>query len=540
MSGFRNSAPTDTDAIFEPASSGRSVSASGYNGSAGVLTYCPLSFGSAAAATGMRISNGQDLSAIFAAKGSVAYLVPSASDTWQLVNNNGASAFHQDYPSDITYNISGHGIQSWNFGNGAIAYSGFGGYGQSSVNVVPGTGAYITLGSHNEGDTLAGYLQVNILANGTWTVVMYGSNGDLDHSSDGDLNNPDPAVTIGSGNWAENPAAGIGSAYNFSVRFNNQQHYAFFANGGNSGSGAGAWQFMNPGFSSVLGTAGVSESVSGTGMATTAWNGSTGLNVAGSGNLGGGASFQYNFSHTAAGATYPGNGSPGGDARGRDGAYRRLSSIDLSITISAVGGSASITGNLNLAAQMNWQDWSAKVGVSSPSPSPAPAPGGGGGGGCVTEESILCDGRAARDYVANDRHVSTHPYGERGETHSTVISAYSDAVRCWRIKTMRGGILDVSETALLQTQSGRMVRVTELMNHFIPVADKAQFQAHANGVDPSAAPVTWSWDQVRSVRALGIKPIRNLTMSQPDQGFWATSEPTSTLMVMHPNLKALP
>jgi hypothetical protein len=215
---------------------------------------------------------------------------------------------------------------------------------------------------------------------------------------------------------------------------------------------------------------------------------------------------------------------------GEDNWYHRLMTMDLQVVIS--GGGNTLTGQISLVLGLNWAHDT--FGGALP---PSGGGGGGGIGGCVTEETVLCDGRAAMHHDIGDYHVSTHPYGERGETHSTVYSAKTSPALCLRITTEKGAVLDVSHTALLQSRTGKKVRVADLMNHHIPIAPKEQFQAHVNGVDKEAPPVEWAWDRVVSVERIGFKKVRNLKMTQQEQGFWATSSPASAYMVMHPNLK---
>ncbi len=78
--GFRNSAGTDLDAVFDPYVQGTSPGATGYRLSTGVdinTRYAPLTFGTAAAVTGYRISSGADLNTLFAAFGTAHYSIPS-------------------------------------------------------------------------------------------------------------------------------------------------------------------------------------------------------------------------------------------------------------------------------------------------------------------------------------------------------------------------------------------------------------------------------------------------------------------------------
>lgn len=533
--GFRVVSAVDTDSIFEPASTGRSISAQGYGGSGGVLTYCPLQYGSAAPATGMRLVDGRDLSAVFAAKGSVSYLVPSSSQFLTGVNtNNLATAFPLINAGTLWNNAyiigandTAHGVYPANgLQNDFTQASAYVNYGNTNAAGVPNTGGYITAVSHNPNDTLTARLTVNIVNDGTWNITAYSTNGSMDVPANGAFTNANPAKVIASGNWSSVTGAGIGAGYTFSAGFSNRKSFSYYpvGYGGGAGnkssyssngvSGASNYQYCNPGQN--LASNGSTEVITLAGPTT----GSLASSVA--------LSFTATFSSAMAQYMHFGTDY---EVYGEDNWYHRLATADLQVVIS--GGGSTLTGQISLVLSMNW----CQATFGSNTTGGTGGGGGGGTGGCVTEESVLSDGRCAAHHCVGDLHVSTHPYGECGETHSTVIAAKSQPALCLRIVTERGGILEVSHSAQLHTRTGRKVRVADLMNHHIPVADKAQFVAHAAGVDKTAAPVDWDWDRVVRVERVGFKTVRDLTMTQQDQGFWATSSVASPLMVMHPNLK---
>lgn len=539
MSGFRIVSAVDTDAIFEPASAGRSVSAAGFGGSGGVLTYCPLQYGSAAPATGMRLSNGQDLNTKFAKKGTVSYLVPSSSQFLNGVSTNNMASAYPLYGGGTLWNNArvigansdAHGVYDYNgLQNAFTTATAYVGYGNTNAAGVPNTGGYVTAVSHNPSDTLNAKLTVNILNNGTWNVTAYSTNGSMDTPTNGAFANANPAKVIASGNWSSVTGAGIGSGYTFTAGFSNQKSFSYYpvGYGGTAGnhstyssngvSGNSDYQYCNPGQN--LASNGSTE--------VTSHSGPT------SGSLSSNVSFTFSATFTSAMAQYMHYGTDY-EVYGEDNWYHRLATIDLQVVIT--GGGSTLTGQISLVLSMNWAH---DTFGASPAPSPGGGGGGGGGGGCVTEETMLCDGRVAMDHDIGDYHVSTHPYGERGETHSTVYSAETSPALCLRITTEKGAVLDVSHTAALQTKTGQKVRVADLQHHHIPIAHKAQFQAHVGGVDKEAPPVEWEWDRVVSVERIGFKNVRNLKMTQQEQGFWASSSPASAHMVMHPNLKAIP
>lgn len=73
-SGYRNSAGTDTDNLFDPDVIGDGPSATGYKKSDGtLLKYAAAKYGTVGPNTGYRLSNGADTATLWAAKGTASY-----------------------------------------------------------------------------------------------------------------------------------------------------------------------------------------------------------------------------------------------------------------------------------------------------------------------------------------------------------------------------------------------------------------------------------------------------------------------------------
>lgn len=76
-SGYRNSAGTDTDNLFDPDVVGDGPSATGYKKSDGtLLKYAAAKYGTVGPNTGYRLSNGVDIATLWAVKGTAKYSLP--------------------------------------------------------------------------------------------------------------------------------------------------------------------------------------------------------------------------------------------------------------------------------------------------------------------------------------------------------------------------------------------------------------------------------------------------------------------------------
>lgn len=551
MSGFRKSGGTDLDSVFEPASAGMSTTVSSYRGTGGALTYCPLQYGTQAAATGMRLNTGADLNTVFAAKGSVGYLAnPQTWNTW-------------------TYNV----VDQTQF--------------NSSVALPNGQSCIIPCSSINGTDHQTAVVQITFFNNGTWQASCAATNryNDADafwnsygggfeqtlyNRGQGNFTtnfadlvaNPGTTITF-SGNWLKNPTAGAGANYLLSASFSAVFDYTATASNISASEGVNYTEGLK-------GAAGYNHTIQCNGGFCVDASGNTYGSVS-NWNMANNISICYEF-NSQGGFN---NNLP--NFEGPNGALTWLTYVVASVTLENLGGTVSASGSFNLGVLTSWEAYSSGSGTAWPPTysgnhtlDAAPwttvgvgagsqgqwdwnygssgGSGGGGVGGCVADDAVMFDGKTAGEYDVGHSLLSTHPYGD---THafSEITEAKSYLKMCYDVTTARGAKLRMSNTAIIQTENGQRVSPIHLKGHAIPIAARSQFEAyaktgtltHVSTTAQAATPadVDWQWDQVVSVQPVGLQLVRDLSATNTEHGFWAASA-GSEFMVLHPNLKAAP
>jgi hypothetical protein len=337
MSGFRRSGGTDLDNVFEPASPGMSSTQGAFRGSGGQLTYCPIQFGTQAAATSMRLSNGADLNTQWAAKGSVGYLANP--QTWQ--NTNFAEISYTQY-------------------NSAVA--------------LPSPAFIVACSSINGGDHQTCVVRITFNPDGTWIASAaatnryndadswwnsYGSGfqqnlynigqGNFTTNLANPIANPGTVTTF-QGNWLKNPSAGAGANYLISASFSAVYDYTATSKDitgtavnytqGLRGATSGMQIYCNGGF--VVDAGGNwYPSVSNMSLANPVsicyeWNSAGGFG----GNL---TSFE-----------------------GPNGALSWLTYVMATVTLANTSGSVSATNSLAMGALMSWEQYNSGYGTAWP------------------------------------------------------------------------------------------------------------------------------------------------------------------------------
>lgn len=129
--GFRNSAGTDFDSLFDPYVQGTKPANTGLRTSDGadlVNRYAPISFGTKGADVGFRTGGGQDVSNLWAAKGTATYPLGFNGGVYSREANRGSAGVSLTMKSDGTWSIStGTGTPTsgtWlNFGGAVSDYT---------------------------------------------------------------------------------------------------------------------------------------------------------------------------------------------------------------------------------------------------------------------------------------------------------------------------------------------------------------------------------------------------------------------------------
>jgi hypothetical protein len=498
---------TDLDAVFEPASGGNGIASAYYvrldNGAA--LEYAGLSYGTAAATTEYYTLADLDFNGVWAKKGSVNYLEPSTSflSSVNLTPNTQTKAplqaggtrwnnAHVNGANDTAHGVYSTNSLMWDPTTIGTANCGYGNTGAADV---PDGGAYMEVIAHGAGDTLTATLSVSINNDGTWSILAYGTNGDMDKPTDGSFTNPNPAVALTSGQWAGVTGSGIGAGYTYSASFSNQKNFSYYAvgPGGSAGNTSSySWsptstnsqyQYVNPGWNNGYNTGPPSTSTTG----------------ALSGSLSSNAVLSFNVTCTAALARAYGNGGSDYEVYGEDNWYHRLFSIDFSFTITSADGHTLI-GQIPLCIGMHW-NWTTYG--SSP---PSGGGGGGGGGGCVATSMYLqpelLAGEAYRGLLIDG--VAYHPDSVTPRMIDDIAFMLQP---CLRMETVSGIELIASTTTPMTMPDGSCKMFPDMLGELVLVDDNGDIH----------------WEEVTALDNAGMLLVALISMK--DQNYFAGTDP---------------
>lgn len=347
------------------------------------------------------------------------------------------------------------------------------------------------------GDRLLCQIFLNLYSDGTWNVIHTSSNYKTDEVSkygQYGVDNYSGGRVLGSGYWASNPNAGIGSAYQAEV-----------------GQVSASWGWVD--YPSFGGQARNKYPGSWKGPSTLQQNNAYGNGVT---NMGGVVNI---------GLVLQAQGTDGNSKyKDRNSGLSWFNSTTFSVTIrSLFNGNLAANGQIYFENEIRWgpTNWPTPLGGSGG--------GGGGGGGCVVEESFMYDGDIAANYDVGRALWVTDPYRYDGRSNTCVgevLQAERSLQPCFLIRTEHGAELECSSTAPIPTRDGGFVLAPNLAGQHVPYADREMLDA---------SDVPYYWSQVVEARFIGYRWVRKLFVK--DRCFWASKD--GKKFILHHNLKMI-
>lgn len=385
----------------------------------------------------------------------------------------------------------------------------------SYVQAMPDVGQYdptlIMVGPITFATRMRSSLELTMASDGTWKLMLYGTNfiDDTRTANNVNFTNPADGVVLSAGNWLIQTGAGKGAGYTLETSVVNTEY------------GRTDYNVIPP-------TSWVYQVNSLMGHFNTYAGTTEGIGT-----------FSLDTTRVVKGIldmTPTGDNSPYKD---KNGAFSRYWRGQINCRILR-NGVVMDTFVFSFHVQLRWSntgDWTPGTGGGG---------GGTGGGGdaCVVLDAEMFDGRTAGEYRLEDTILVTDPYALEGNPNSDYGTiCYSEPVQqpCVEVELSNGATLKMSTTAPIPTQYRGFLNAPDLLGELIPAAKRSDvlrpdFKGMSGQDDIPNVP--FEWTTVVAVRDIGLQWVRHLTVDHPQHCFWACSG--GEWFILHHNLKQAP